>query len=73
MDKMMSTTLVLSIVLIAACTPRQSPQPPPPQITVFDPLTKPMERARGVEKTVDQGAVNERKTLDTQERGDTTP
>ena len=34
--------------------------------------TKPMERARGVEKTVDQGAVSSRQTPDTQERGDTT-
>jgi len=41
--------------------------------TVFDPLLQAEQRARDVQKTVDQNADSTRKAVDTQERGDTAP
>jgi hypothetical protein len=38
---------------------------------VFDPLTQQEERAREVQKTVDEQAARTRKAIDAQERGDT--
>jgi hypothetical protein len=40
---------------------------------VFDPMLQAEQRARDVQKTVDQHADATRKAVDTQERGDTTP
>jgi hypothetical protein len=60
----------LSILFIASCA---APDPPPPQKTVFDPLTQQMERARDVQKTVDAHSEDTRKKVDSEERGDTTP
>jgi hypothetical protein len=62
-------TMSLSILFIAGCT---SP-PPPAQKTVFDPLIQSEQRARDVQKTVDQNADSTRKAVDNQERGDTSP
>jgi hypothetical protein len=64
------STLSLSVLFIMSCA---SPEPPPPQKTVFDPLTQQLERAREVQKTVDRNADATRKAVDTQERGDTAP
>ncbi len=44
--------------------------PPPPKKTVFDPLTQQVDRAREVQKTVDQNADATRSAVDSQERGD---
>lgn len=64
-------TVSLSVLFIISCT---SPEPPPPpKKTVFDPLIQSEERAREVQKTVDQNAEATRKAVDTQERGDTSP
>jgi len=63
-------TMSLSVLFIAGCA---APDPPPPQKTVFDPLTQQMDRARDVQKTVDAHAEAARKSVDTQERGDTPP
>jgi len=63
-------TTSLSILFIMSCA---SPEPPPPKKTVFDPLTQQLDRARDVQKTVDANAEVTRKTVDTQERGDTPP
>jgi hypothetical protein len=41
--------------------------------TVFDPLTQQLDKARDVQKTVDQNSDNTRKAADSQERGDNTP
>ena len=46
---------------------------PPPARTVFDPLTNDLERARGVQKTVDANSDGTRRAVDAQERGDNTP
>jgi hypothetical protein len=62
-------TLLLAVMFIAACSPAQPP--PPPANTVFDPLTQQIDRAREVQKTVDEQAEKTRKALENQERGDT--
>jgi len=64
------STMVLSILCIAGCA---SPDPPPKQKTVFDPLTQNLDRARDVQTTVDKQAERTRKDLEAQERGDTPP
>ena len=69
------STLSLALSFLAGCSPgpRTDPQPPPaapPAKTVFDPLTQQMERARDVQKTVDEQADAARKQSDSQERGD---
>jgi hypothetical protein len=68
-----SWTTALSVSFIAACsppTPPPPPPPPPPATSVFDPLTQQVERARGVQKTVDEQADRTRKAIDAEERGD---
>ena len=45
------------------------PPPPPPAKTVFDPMTQSLERARGVQQTVDQQADATRRDIDAAERG----
>ena len=57
-------------MFIAACS---SPEPPPPKKNVFDPLTQQIDKARDVQKTVDENAERARKAIDSQERGDPTP
>jgi hypothetical protein len=63
-----NVTMSLSILVIAGCA---SPDRPPPPKTVFDPLTQQVDRAREVQKTVDEHADRTREAVDTQERGDT--
>jgi hypothetical protein len=63
-------TTAVSVLFIAACT---SKEPPPPAKTVFDPLMQQEDRARAVQKTVDENAERMRKAADAQERGDTPP
>lgn len=60
-------TMALSVLFIAACG---APQPPPPAKTVFDPLTQQMDKARDVQKTLDEAAERTKKAVDDQERGD---
>ena len=62
-------TMSLSVLFSVSCG---APDPPPKK-TVFDPLTQQLDRARDVQKTVDANAEATRKTVDTQERGDTPP
>jgi hypothetical protein len=65
-----SGTMALSVLFIASCS---SPAPPPPSKTVFDPLTQQVDKARDVQKTVDEEAEKTRKAIDAQERGAPTP
>ena len=46
-------TMALSVMFIASCS---SQDPPPPPKTVFDPLTQQLDKARDVQKTVDENA-----------------
>jgi len=64
------TTLSLAVLFTLGCT---SADPPPPQKTVFDPLTQQLDRARDVQNTVDAQAQAARKAIDAQERGDSAP
>jgi hypothetical protein len=62
------STMVLSVLFTAACS---SPEPPPPPAkTVFDPLTRQVDQAREVQKTVDENAEKTRKEIEHQETGD---
>jgi hypothetical protein len=68
MDWVKFMTMSLPVLFTLGCS-----APPPPKTTVFDPLVQSEQRARDVQKTVDQNADSARKAVDTQERGDTTP
>jgi hypothetical protein len=70
MGMLQNVTVSLSVLFIIGCA---APEVPPPKKTVFDPLTQQIDRAREVQKTVDEHADALRKTVDTQERGDTSP
>jgi hypothetical protein len=68
-----ASTMLLAVLFIQGCSSSVEPSntpPAPPQKTVFDPLTQQMEKARGVQKTVDQQAESTRNGIDSQERGD---
>lgn len=65
-----SWTIAVSVLFIASCS---SPAPPPPSKTVFDPLTQQLDKAREVQKTVDEEAEKTRKAIDAEERGAPTP
>jgi hypothetical protein len=77
------STIPLAVLFILGCSsqsadPPGAPAPgvatPPPHVkTVFDPLTQQLDKARDVQKTVDQNSDNTRKAVDSQERGDNTP
>jgi hypothetical protein len=69
MGLLKSVTASLSVLFIIGCA---SPETPPKK-TVFDPLLQAEQRAREVQKTVDEHADATRKAVDNQERGDTTP
>ena len=71
MDWVKVLTMSLSILFTIGCT--EPPPPVPPKTTVFDPLLQSEQRARDVQKTVNEKADSTRKAVDTQERGDTTP
>jgi len=61
-------TTALLVLFIASC----SSPPPPPKKNVVDPLTQQMDKARDVQKTVDEEAEKARQAIDNQERGDST-
>jgi hypothetical protein len=63
-------TMALSVLFILSCS---SQEPPPPTKTVFDPLTRQIDKARDVQKTVDENAEKTRQAVDDQERGAPTP
>jgi hypothetical protein len=76
-----SLTTVLLVSFIAGCSrspapppskPLPAPPPPPPK-TVFDPLTRPLDRARDAQTIVDEHAAKTREAIDDQERGDSHP
>ena len=62
-------TTALVVLFIASCS---APPPPPPKKNVFDPLTQQLDKARDVQKTVDEEAEKNRKAIDDQERGEST-
>ncbi|MDP9090137.1 MAG: hypothetical protein M3O26_15500 [Pseudomonadota bacterium] len=62
-------TMALSVMFIVGCSSSE----PPPAKTVFEPMTREMERAQEVQKTVDDQADKTRKEIENQERGDNRP
>jgi hypothetical protein len=65
------STMALAVLFITACS---SPEPPPPPAkTVFDPLTRQVDRTLEVQKTVDENAEKTRKEIENQERADNRP
>ncbi len=68
MNLLQCAVVCLAVLCSVACSP-----PPPPKKTVFDPMTQQLERAREVQKTVDQNTDETRKAVDSQERGDDHP
>ena len=74
MNMFKASTALLALAFLHGCSSGQAPDPPPPpQKTVFDPMTQTLDRARGVQNTVNQQADSTRKEVDSQERGDRTP
>jgi hypothetical protein len=72
------SALSLAASLLHGCSSGQPPAAPspgaaPPEKTVFDPLTQQLDRARDVQKTIDQSADKTRSAVDSQERGDGSP
>ena len=70
------STAAVAVLFSLGCSPGKNadPAPPPPHSkTVFDPLTQQMDRARDVQKTVDENTDATRKAVDEQERGDHSP
>ena len=61
-------TMTLVVMFIVSCS---ASQPPPPAKTVFDPVTQELDRAREVQKTVDENAAKTRRAIENQARGDT--
>jgi hypothetical protein len=73
MDVLDASTVLLVVMFIQGCS--SSGEPPdtpraPPEKTVFDPLTQDLNKARGVQNTVDDQAERTRNNVDSQERGD---
>jgi hypothetical protein len=78
MDILKISTVALAVSFILGCSSGQNADAPgvkeaPPAKTVFDPLTQQLDRARDVQKTVDQNMDNTRKAVDSAERGDGSP
>jgi hypothetical protein len=61
----------MATLFLAACggaEPPPEPAPPEPRATVFDPLVGTLERAEGVQQTVDDQAAELRRRLEEAER-----
>jgi len=63
--------MALAVLFTMGCS---APEPPPPPAkTVFDPLTHDLERARDVQKAVDENTDKVRNAVQAQENGDASP
>jgi hypothetical protein len=63
--------LVAIALVVAGCGASEEPaqpEPAPRRETVFDPLTSTIDRAEGVQQTVDQQAAEQRRRLEEAER-----
>ena len=67
------SALSLAVSLLQGCSSGHPPDPPPPAKTIFDPMTQQLDRARDVQKTIDQSADKTSAAVESQERGDGSP
>ena len=65
--------LALPVVYLAGCSPSNHPAPKPPEKNVFSSLTQTEQRARDVQKDLDESASRARQAVAAQERGDAAP
>lgn len=71
---MKALILVVFSILVAACSGPSEPSAPPPTAaaqkreTVFDPLVGTLDRAKGVQQTVDEQAAEQRRKLEELEK-----
>ena len=65
--------LALPLGYLAGCSSSDEPAPKPPEKTIFDPLIQTEQRARDVQKTLDESASRARQAVAAQERGDAAP
>jgi predicted small lipoprotein YifL len=66
-----SSFLLMALVALTACgssPPPPQEQKPPRKETVFDPLTGTIDRAKGVQQTVDDQAAEQRKKIEAAEK-----
>lgn len=70
MIRRLSLVLVTLAVALTACGSSEPPAPPPQQRkpTVFDPTTSTLDRAKGVQQTVDEQAAELRKKVEAAEK-----
>jgi hypothetical protein len=73
MKRMILCLLALPAVYFTGCSSGKEPPPKPPEKTVFDSLTQTEQRARDVQKTLDESASRARQSVAAQERGDSSP
>jgi hypothetical protein len=65
--------LALPGAYLAGCSSRDEPAPKRPEKTILDPLLKTEQRARDVQKSLDQSASQARRSVAAQEKGDAEP
>lgn len=73
MGVLAASTLMLAVLFIQGCSAADHPpdaRDAAPARTVFDPVTRDIDKARAVQGTVDAQAAATRRALDAQERGD---
>ena len=68
----MGALRILTMGAVLSFTAGCSSETPAPK-TVFDPLTQDLNRARGVQETVDENTEKSRRAVQAQENGDATP
>ncbi|MFI4889015.1 MAG: hypothetical protein ACHQIL_00635 [Steroidobacterales bacterium] len=73
MKRTMFCLLAVAAAPFAGCSSGQEPAPKPPEKTVFDSLIQTEQRARDVQKTLDESASQARQSVAAQERGDPAP
>ena len=64
------TACLLGCCMLGCSKSPDADAPPPPQKTVFDPMTHTLDRAKDVQKTVDENAASTARSAAAEERGD---
>lgn len=59
-----TAVLILAAAVLSACSEKPAPGPAQKQPSVIEPQLHALERAKGVEQTLQQGTDSQRKTID---------